>query len=284
MKSTFKAVLFVMAIFLSVSQAAMAEAPATAGELVDMTLKAYDGIQSHKYTWTFEGMDTFSKERRKEMAGHYESMAKKAGVEADEVEDTSKMVRAKYEIKFMKPYLSQMKVIKSDVTPKIIWGTIITYRSDKNEDVWWAKPKISPVAIKRSVKDDDAGGAFTSNWTVALMHLQYFMENGETSLGEEQACEDGTCYVLSISFEWEKTPKWNRKKPSFEKFQIPEAVADIIWKDLLSIESQKFSRVDYFIRKKDLTLYKEEQYIDGKFHWRNSFINVELNGLDKKDF
>lgn len=284
MKNIIKTAMLLTAFVISFSVAAFSAEPGSAKELADMVVKAYDGIESHKYTWTFEGMDTFSKERRKEMAGHYKDVAKKAGVEDEGVDDQAKKVRAKYEIEFMKPYLSQMKVVKSDVTPKIIWGTVITYRSDKDPDVWWAKPKISPVAVKRSVKDDDAGGAFTSNWTVAILYMLYYMENGAATLSAEQPCEDGSCYVLSITFDWEKTPKWNHKKPPFDRLQVPAQIADIIWKDMQKIEDQKFSRIDYFIRKKDLTLYKEEQYINGKFHWRNNFLNAELNGLNKKDF
>lgn len=260
------------------------QAPSSPKDLLNKMVKANDALKSYKYTWMFEGYDTFTKERRKEMSGHYDNIAKKAGVEDQKVGEEAKLVRAKYDIEFMKPYLSQMTVIKSDLTPKLLWGAVITYRADKDENVWWAKPKISPMAVKRSVKDDDAGGAFASNWSVALLYILYYADNGTLSLSGEKPCEDGTCYVLTVNFDWKKKPAWNHKRPPFDKFKIPSLVADIIWKDLQKVEKQKFSHIDYFVRKKDFTIYKEEQYINEKFHWRNMFANAQLNGLSESDF
>jgi hypothetical protein len=255
----------------------------TAAQIYDKLLKTYESVDSHSYTWLAEGMDTFTKDRQKEMTGNYESMAKKAGV-TNEVEEKAKLVRGKYEIKFKKPYLQQMKVIKSDFTPSIIWGTLITYRSDKVKEDWWAKPKISPVAIKRSVKDDDAGGALTANWTVALLYMQYYKGNAELSRQPDAEVMGRPCYVIRYTFDWEKRPKFNRVKPPFSKYSVPGPIEAVIWNDMIGIEKQRNSHNDYFIDKEKFWLLKIEEFVGGKFHWRNTFADLEVDKLTDKDF
>lgn len=255
----------------------------TAEQILDKALSAYDGIKSHKYTLYSEGMDTFTKDQQKDMTGHYDNFAKKAGVE-NKVEDQPKLTRGKYDIKYMKPYLQQMLVIKSDFTPKIVWNTLITYRSDKDQDVWWAKPKIFPIAIKRSVEKDAAGGALTSNWTVTLLYMQYYKNNADLSLQPDREFDGRQCYVIRYTFDWKKRPKWDHKQPPIDKYGVPGPIKDIIWKDMLNIEKQKNSHNDYYIDKENFRLLNTEEYIEGKFHWRNSFKNIEVNTLTEKDF
>jgi hypothetical protein len=284
-KTAILAALFAIVVpfFLLLRASAQTVGGPTAEYIYEKTLSTYDGINSVKYTWYAEGMDTFTKDRQKQMSGNYDSLAKKAGVE-QKVEVKPKLVRGKYEIKYMKPYLQQMYIIKSDFVPKIIWGTLLTYRSDKDQTVWWAKPKISPIAIKRSVEKDDAGGALTSNWTVALLDWQYYRGNSDISIQPEGEYDGKKCYVVRFTFDWKKRPQWNHKKPPFEKYDVPEPVKNIIWKDMLDIEKQKFSYIDYYIDKEKFWLLDSEEYINGKFHWRNGFRNVEVDTLTEKDF
>lgn len=277
-----------IAVILSISLAAfLSQKPCaqelTAEQVVDKAMKVYDGINSHKYTWYTRGMDTFTKERQKAITGQNETLAKKAKVE-HEVEEKPKLVRGQYEIEFMKPYLSQMKVIKSDFTPSIVWGTLITYRSDKDQDVWWAKPKISPIAIKRNVEKDDAGGAFTSNWSASFLNILYYMQNSDISLQPDAEFDGKQCRVVRLTFDWNKRPKWDHKKPPFSKYQVPAPVEKIIWDGMLDIERQKFSHIDYFFEKETFYLVNSMEYINGEFHWQNSFKNVEVNTLNEKDF
>lgn len=258
------------------------EAGLTGEQLLQKVLDAYDDIDSHKYTWFAEGYDTYTKERQKQMKSNTSGLAKKAGVD-HEIDEEGRIVRGKYEIEFMKPYLTQMLVVRSDFTPKIVWGTLITYRSDKNEDVWWAKPDISPFAIKRSVANDDAGGSITGNWTVAMLYMHFYKNNATLSVQPEKEFDDHPCYVLRYSFDWEKNPEWSDTKPPFDRYNVPGPVRDVIWKDMQNI-IEKYSHIDYYIDKEGLFLRLQDEYIGGEFHWKNAFRNIEINKLDKSDF
>ncbi|MFH1539158.1 MAG: hypothetical protein ABIH66_09380 [bacterium] len=261
-----------------------------ARKLLDSLVDNYlENIDSHKYNWHAYGNDRFSKERQKNISGNYESMAKKKGAEVEAVSEEPEIKRGLYEIEFMKPYLVQMKVVKSDFIPKavrsFVFGTLVTYRSDKLVDVWWAKLKFSPIALKKSVEKDDAGGALTSGWTNALLNLIYFSGNAAGLSMQPDAEFDGrNCKVLRLTFDWEKTPEWNHEKPPFDKFQAPEQIEKIIWDGMLEVEQQKFDYIDYFIDAEKNILLKIEEYIDGKLHWRNSFTDIELNTLTEEDF
>ncbi len=254
----------------------------TPQQILDRAITGYENVESHSYTWYAEGMDTFSKDRQKEIQSSNQKYAKKAG--AEEVEEEAKLVRGKYEMKFMKPYLAQMRLVKSDFVPKIGWGMLLTYRSDTNPDVWWAKPKISPMAVKRSVADDDAAGSITSNWTVVFLYMLYYSQNAEMTLQPDAEADGHDCYVIRYNFDWEKRPEWDHKKPDFGKFGVPEQIETLIWKDMLNIEEQKFSYIDYYIDKEKFWPRKTEEYINGKFHWRNTLADAKVNDLTVKDF
>lgn len=263
---------------------------AEARQLLDKLVGNYlANIDSHKYMWYSAGDDRFSKERQKSMSGSYGDMAKEKGADVGEVSDKPEIKRGLYEIEFMKPYLVQMKVVRSDFIPKavraFVFGTLVTYRSDKLRDVWWAKLKFSPFAWKKSVEKDDAGGALKSGWTGSLLHLLYFADNAsELSVQPDAEFDGKKCKVLRLSFDWEKNPEWNHKKPPFDKFQVPEQIEKIIWEGMLEIEQQKFEYIDHFIDAEKNILLKIEEYIDGKLHWRNSFTDIEINTLTEKDF
>ncbi|HOX28839.1 MAG TPA: hypothetical protein PLQ76_06775 [bacterium] len=254
-----------------------------ARQIIDKLLKEYKSVDSMKYDWLAEGMDTFTKDQQKNISGDYKTMSSRQGVKV-EVQDKPKLVRGKYEIKFKKPYLSQMKIIKSDFTPKLIWGTVITYRSDGDPDVWWAKPKISPIAIKRNVEKDDPAGSITSNWSIALLYLQYYITNSTMSLQPDGVADGKECFVVRLNFDWNKRPKWNHKQPPFDDYALPEPIKKLVWKEMLKIEKQKFSYIDYYIEKSTYHLIMIEEYIDGKFHWRNTFSKVEVNTVNTNDF
>lgn len=262
---------------------ATARTDASAKDILKRLIASIKSLDSYKFTALLEGMDTFTKDRQKEMVGDYKTLAKKTKTNV-EVEENAQMKRGLYEVKFMKPYLNQMKVVKSDFVPKIIYGTLITYRSDKDPEVWWAKPKISPMAVKRSVAKDDSAGAITMNWYNVLLHLMYYSANADISLQMETVFEDRPCYVLRVTFDWDKRPKWNHKKPGFDEFGIPKPIQEVLWKDMLEIERQKFTYIDYFIDKERMIPLKTEEYVEGKFHWRTMFKNITIGGLSPDDF
>lgn len=275
----------VSAALICGSAAAAPNVKPEAKKVFDKVMSTFlNDIDSHKYLWNIEGYDKFSKERQKEMAGHYDDIAKKQGAEV-EISENVEIKRGGYIIEFKKPYLTQMEIVKSDFVPVLLNGSLITYRSDKKQNKWYVKPKISPVAVGRSIEKDDAGGAITAGWPVVLLYLQYYHDNAATVTLQPDATFDGKkCKVIRLTFDWKKTPAWNKKKPPFAKFAVPAPIEKIIWDGMLDIEQQKFSHIDYFVDAKQNVVVKTEEYINGKFHWRNTFTKIEINKLTEKDF
>jgi hypothetical protein len=263
---------------------AKAPADAAAREVLTKLADTVKSLQSYKCRAYLEGLDTYTKDRQKAVTGNYKAMAEKTGTEV-KIADKPQVKRGLYEIKFMKPYLYQMRIIKSDFVPKIIFGTVITYRSDEDPEVWWAKPKISPIAIKRSITKDDSGGALTTNWYNVLLHMIYYAAgNADITLLPDADFEGRKCYVLRYTFDWKKHPTWTHKQPDFAAFGVNDQIKKLLWADLLDIEKQKFSTINYYIDKERMIPLMTEEYIEGEFHWRTQFKDIELGGLKTSDF
>lgn len=283
-------ILFFLILSTPIQPARAQDSSAEARKTLDSLVANYlNNIDSHKYTWNAYGNDRFSKERQKDMTGDYEDLAKKKGAEVGDVSSKPEFKRGLYDIKFKKPYLIQMTVVKSDFIPaaarSLLKGVLLTYRSDKYQDVWWAKPKFSPIALKKSVEKDDAAGALTSSWSSALLNMLYYESNSSgLSMRPDDEFDGRKCKVVRLTYDWTKKPKWNRVKPPFSKFQVPAPIEKIIWSGMLDIEKQKYSHIDYFIDAEKNILLKTEEFVEGEFHWRNAFSNIEMNTLKAEDF
>ena len=266
---------------------APAKAPAgpTAREILEKLAANIKSLQSYKFTTFLEGYDTFTKDRQKNMIGDYKSLAEKVGNPEVKVYEKPVLKRGTYDVKFMKPYLSQMKIVRSDFVPSIIYGTLITYRSDKDPEAWWAKLRILPIAIKRNVTKDDAGGAITSNWDNILLYMLFYSDIADISLAPEAEFDGRKCYVLRYTFDWKKRPVWNHKEPPFGDFEVPDQIKNLLWPEMLKTERQKYSSIDYFIDKERMIPLMSEEYINnGEFYWRTMYKDIQLGGLKESDF
>jgi len=271
------------ALCVVVLTARAASAPPTASDVFDKLIAAYNNLDSYSATVFTEGYDTFLKERQKRMNNDYSLLAKSQGVTL-QIDDKPVFKRGHYTLKFKKPYLQQLKIVKSDFTPAIAYGTLLTYRSDGDPEAWWAKLKFLPFALKKSVAENDAGGAITSNWVVTFMHMFYYKTNSDMTLAPDASVNGRKCYVIRFSFDWNKHPKWDRVEPPFADFEIPAQIKNLVWNEIQKNEEQKFSNVDYFIDKQKFVLLRSEEYIDGKFQWRTDYRDIKLGGLTIEDF
>jgi len=256
----------------------------TAEEVMKKAEAAYMGLKSYSYTTNKEGLDTFAKKQAEKMQDANKSLADSAGVEVEEKKTTGadKMTYAMYNVKFAKPYILQMQILRLDLAPDLVIKGKMTYNSAKDPKSWYAKLELTPAPLKRSVKKDDASGFLTMGWSTTLLDMQNFAANGKAKyVGEEKALGQA-CHVIEISFgDWSKfkpiTPDW-------KKWQIPADIQHLVKENLADPKEKKYSKVKYWISKKENFIIQVEKFRNGKFYWRDNFTKIKTNHLTKEDF
>lgn len=186
-----------------------------------------------------------------------------------------------YTYKFMKPYLCQMVILHSDYTPKILDGAMLTYRPDKNPNVFWAKMKYSPIAIKRSIKSE-SGGFLSGNWTMTLIGMYHHRLNGTMELAGREKLDGRDAYILKFSFPDHENLKIH--KVDIVKWQVPVEIAFKIKDQLDTLGKEKQTEFTYWIDAERFIILKTRNKIAGEVHWTETFEDIKLNHLTEKDF
>jgi hypothetical protein len=276
-----------LVMLLAVAALAWSAAPAsaiTADEVIKNAVDAYMKLQSYSYTNNKEGLDTFAKKQASKMQETNKGLADSAGVKVEEKKTTGadKMTYAMYNIKFAKPYILQMQILRLDLAPDLVLKGKFTYNAAKDPKTWWAKLAVTPTPLKRSVKKDDASGFLTMGWDGFLLDLQNFAANGKVKYAGTAKALGVECHVLEITF-----PDWNKFKPitpDFAKFKIPADIQHLVKENLADPKEKKYSSVKYWITKKDFHVIQVEKYRNGKFYWRDTITKIKINNLKKEDF
>ncbi len=261
-----------------------------AEEVYKNVMSAFMKIDSYKLTNYRKGHDYSSQETKDNLSSQAKVIGKSfyKGVEEEEGHP---IMEGTYELKFKKPYLLQMKLIKSDYTPSIAYGTIVTYRPDKTPENWWAKPKFLPFAIKRSVEKDDAGGFFQMGWTFNLIEMEYF-KNVASALSVKglEKFQGKDCYILEFVFSDalvdQKEPKKGKDgyKVNLKLWGIPLELKKIAEAHMNDLMKKNITKYIYLIEKEQFIILKAEEYVDGKFRQLSEYKDIELNTLSEKDF
>ncbi|MEW6200509.1 MAG: hypothetical protein AB1546_00920 [bacterium] len=268
---------------VSVLFSADSEKTLSADEIVDKVISTYRELDSYEYMNFDRGYDTFTKKQQKNIGDMYSTVAERLRTAAPEVEKEPRIVEGTHLIKFKKPYLLQMKLIKSDYVPSIVYGTVVTYRPDKNPDVWWAKVRFLP-SFKRSVANDDAGGFFSKNWMLPVLNLDVYRELGTMKLNGIKSFEGVKCYILDFEFNFSGDKKIEIKKPDYRRWGVPKEIEKFINDDLLRIKEIKPSSIRYWIDAERFLILKTEQFVNKKFLDMSEYREIKLNHLSKKDF
>ena len=195
-----------------------------------------------------------------------------------------KPVYRKYEceFKFKKPYLLQMLAIMSDYIPKIIYGSLMTYRPDKNPKVWWFKPKAIPVAVKRDINSESGDflySVITINYAIIEAVGAYIKPvlKGVSKMGGRDA--------YMIEFKFEKGKKYNPVKVDFKKWGIPKEAQKQFEKEVNgSLTGPKGKLVFYFDKQSMLIIARETFDFDGKRLSVKQWKDIKVNHLTEKDF
>ena len=256
-------------------------------EVLKKTVDAYKRVNDYSFTVSMEGLDTFAKKQAAKMADANQSLADSAGVKVEEKKSTSsapKLTYSKYNVKFMKPYVLQMQILRLDVAPDLVLEGKFTYNAATDPKVWWAKLKITPTPLKRSVKKDDASGFLTMGYAQYILDMQNFAANGKAKyLGTGKAL-GVDCHIIEYTFPKDVWGKFKPVKPNWADLKIPADIQHLITENLQDPKEKKYSSAKYWISTKDYMIVQVEKYIGGKFYWRESFAKIKTNYQKKGEF
>jgi hypothetical protein len=250
-------------------------------------------IDSYSYTVYGEGWDmnpADNAKRTSAAAGEAQKFGRVAGVAGDIKEDAEKnkdaekpvYKRYKCEYKFKKPYLLQMKVIKSDYVPQIVFGSLLTYRPDNDPKVWWFKPRISPIAIKRDIASESGDLLYS---VIALNYAMMDAMSKDTApvfKGEgKMAGRDS----YMIEFKFDKDKKLKPHGVDFKKFGIPKEAQDQFEKEVNGYTDGKTGRIVFYFDKETLLVVGRESFDpDDKKLGLKQWKEIKVNNLTEKDF
>ncbi len=251
-------------------------------------------LESFEYNNVGEGWDTNPEASAQRVSASADEAAKKFGSvanvakdvkkEADNA-DTSKWVKKRYETinRFKKPYLVQSKCVMSDYTPKIIWDSILTYRPDKDPGIFYFKPKISPVGIKRDITSESGGlpaQVFFTDYAI----LDVLSKNLKpTFLGTKKIGDKST---YAIAFTFPKDHKFKNMKIDSKKWGVPKEAQPIFEKEVTNNLTDKYiaKSIFYFDKTTLLAIVREDYLADGKLLRRREWSRIKVNSLTDKDF
>jgi hypothetical protein len=185
------------------------------------------------------------------------------------------------EYKFKKPYLLQMRIIKAENVPKMFYGSKITYRPDKDPDVLWLKPRISPITVKRNATGE-SGALFYSTMNVLYDQMEILNDNGQPILKGLKKVRGRDTYIIEWQFPEEK--KIETSPINFEKTGVPKVARNKYTDEVNALFGQARKIIYYFDKDTMLIVAREVFDYDGKLFDKKEWRDIEVNNLSEKDF
>lgn len=184
-------------------------------------------------------------------------------------------------IKFMKPYLFQARLIRSNFGPK---GAEMTYRPDKDNNVFYVKMKKMPFAVKRKLEKEKSGKLLVMTFSIALSTLSYFAESGSSlSIPGMTEINGNKCYILRVNIEKQSKQPLNRNSID-SKLGIPDPIKEIVLENIGDRFRNGITRIDYFIKADDFLPVLIEEYTGNELHARVKFEEISLNSITMDEF
>ena len=259
-------------------------------EIMNQSWEYIDSLKSYSYVMWAEGWEkdlSDVQNRTKNVAGEVASKySEKLASNAKEApKSSSKPKKMGYHVtfKFMKPYLLQMVVTHSDYVPKIVYGSIMTFRPDKDATVFWFNPRFSPIGIKRGV-DTESGTLFISTMEMEFIMMDTLGMDAKPVLKGVKQVDGADCY--DVAFEFPKGKKVKEHPVDFKKWSdVPKEIHFSITKQSKGYVDKEISSVHYLFDKKNLWLRGTEEYdADGKLKYSKWYRDVTENNLNEVDF
>jgi hypothetical protein len=288
MRKMMKAAVVCVAMVMCVS--AMAQQLKDPKQIIAKAKDRAMGLDSYSFTVTKEGWD-FEMEKTAEATQSVAGEAKNspiAGKYADKVGkvDASKPKWMTYEskYKFMKPYLVQMEIIKSDYVPSMLQGAVMTYRPDKIKkgNYFYVKPKVSPIGIKRGT-DTVSGNFFYSTWHINYMKMEILEKQIAPKLEGTAKVEGRDAY--KITFNFPKNKQIETYPVDLNAWGIPEPVQWRFKDEIAEFSRGNISKAVFYFDVKTLDLVQSDVFqANGESYYHRVWKDIKVNSLTKDDF
>jgi hypothetical protein len=205
--------------------------------------------------------------------------------DAEKDKKETKPIYRRYECvyKFKKPYLLQMHVIMSDYVPKIIYGSIMTYRPDKDPEVFWFKPKISPMAIKRPI-DSESGDLLYSVIMLNYAIMDAMSKDVKPVFKGVAKVGDRDAYMVEFSLDKAKK-KYKARPVDFKKWGIPKEAQKKFGDEVTGYTTNTENRLVFYFDKDTMLITQRDSYdMDNKLLSKKVWRDIKVNELTEKDF
>jgi len=216
-----------------------------------------------------------SMERRTDLQGNGRKDTKNDTAKTPDVE------QFEVNIKFMKPYLFQARLIRSNFGPE---GAEMTYRPDKDNGVFYVKMKKMPFAVKRKLEKEKSGKLLVMTFSVALSTLSYYADAGSTiSIPGMTEINGNKCYILRVNIGKQSKHPLNRNNID-SKLGIPDPIKEIVLENIGDRDRNGITRIDYFIKADAFLPVLIEEYAGDELHTRVKFEDISLNNIKMDEF
>jgi len=244
--------------------------PAVGMSVEDILLKTKDSVVKMKSSSYKASMES-----RTDLQGNGRKDTKNDKVNPPDVE------QFEVNIKFMKPYLFQARLIRSNFGPE---GAVMTYRPDKDNSVFHVKMNKMPFAVKRKLEKEKSGKLLVMTFSVALSTLSYYATAGNaiSILGTTEIGKN-KCYIVRINVG--KQSKYSLNKNSLSgDLGIPDPIKEIVIDNIGKRFENGITRIDYFIKADGFLPVLIEEYAGDELHTRVKFEDIKLNNIKMDEF
>jgi len=216
-----------------------------------------------------------SMERRTDLQGNSFRDTKKDKANTPDVE------QFEVNIKFMKPYLFQARLIRSNFGPE---GAEMTYRPDKDNGVFYVKMKEMPFAVKRKLEKEKSGKLLVMTFSVALSTLSYYADaDSSISIPGMTKINGNKYYILRVNIGKQSKQPLNRNSID-SKLGIPDPIKEIVLENIGARYRNGITRIDYFVKADDFLPVLIEEYAGDELHTRVRFEEISLNKIRMDEF
>lgn len=280
----------VLLVLCAIAGAARAADLKDPNQIIKKSWEHISSLNSYSYDIWGEGWEkdlSDIQNRTKNVAGEVADKYgnKLASNAKDAPKSSAKPKKMGYHVKyrFMKPYLLQMVVTQSDYVPKIIYGSVMTYRPDKDATIFFFKPKYSLVSIKRGI-ETESGTLLQSTMDMEFIEIEGLSKDAKPVLKGVKNFDGKDCYDIAFDYTAKKLPKGHAV--DYKKWNsIPKEIRFAITKQAMDIDGKEVTSLHYLFDKKTLWLVGTEEYdMDGKLKYTKWFRNITENDQKEGDF
>lgn len=282
----------VIVIWTSAISASSAPAAPSALEILKKTRDKVAGLKSYSFiVHRFDLADQFVTKRNEDALKAYKPIIDKLSFLTRKKNDE---VATKKDYKetittglFVKPFIIQINLDKSDFVPEFLQKGKILYRPDINPDEIFFKDPYIGIQIGKDVKSDSAS-AMISNWDYEMLELDCALANGgaATFAGTEKY-NGKPAYMVDLTLK-KSAAKWSMgtciKKTDITKSAFEQLDRELgMMADRIDLHRSEPGHIRYWIDQATLLIVKKEVIFGKTTAVKYTITDIKLNNLKPDD-